>query len=617
MQTSLQAYFSEVPEPPPPSKRITENINHAYLARLEDFIDGLGSHIRNIQAEEVKEMDELQQKLKRIQGRSKKDKEENLRLQFDTRLGRLRRLRKDFRDLERRALDERIHYLNSMLQQKQEQERLKHKLQRLKAIPEETFAYPRKSIFDFTAFVLMLFQVAWIILMGLAVEYRDDPLDNNGYNTRIDDWYSFYTQIAIQVFFAWGMSGTWLKKYAYGSLVFSFMIGVYALQWGFLLNGFFEEVSNSQYGVLDLTIHKLILALVCSTALVVSHGAVLGKIGIFGGEVFFYTIVGVAFWTLNYFICIFVLKASDVGGAMTVHLWGGMYGIGATTCLSRYWDRRDPTYTSDQHPEHTSSYLSDVMAMVGTIFLWILFPAWNAALAPDTSQHRVAINTFLGLTASAVVGFLFSRIVRSKYVEIRDMQSVIFAGGIALGSGHSLVIKPAAALIIGAVAALAALIADVFLHNNWEKRRPHNRLRVFDTKHVFAFHVIPGIIGGIASIIAAVINSQYQYGIDVTQNYFPRGFPRQGGFQTACLVISFVTASLSGYLVGFVLNVLRGKITKRTPGPYLDEHAFILPYDYPKPADLFVKSEPTPVPVTAQPTTTAATTTTPANTPPQ
>eukprot|EP01097_Dermamoeba_algensis_P001994 TRINITY_DN1787_c0_g1_i1.p1 TRINITY_DN1787_c0_g1~~TRINITY_DN1787_c0_g1_i1.p1 ORF type:complete len:651 (-),score=97.28 TRINITY_DN1787_c0_g1_i1:245-1942(-) len=565
-------------------------------------------------------MDDLQLKLKRIQGRSKKDKEETIRLQFDTRLGRLRKLRKDFRDLERKALDERIHYLNSMLQQKQEQERLRHKLQRLKAIPEENFIYPRKSIFDFTAFILILFQVAWIVLMGLVVEYREDTADNNGYNTRIDDWYSFYTQIALQVFFAWGMSGLWLRKYAFGSLLFSFMIGVYALQWGFLLNGFFDEVSRSQYGVLDLTIHKLILALVCSTALVVSHGAVLGKVGIFGGEIFFYTLAGVAVWTLNYFICILVLKASDVGGAMTVHLWGGLYGIGATTCLSRYWDRRDPTYTSDQHPEHTSNYLSDVMAMVGTIFLWILFPAWNAALAPDTSQHRVAINTFLGLTASAVVGYLFSRIVRSKYVEIRDIQSVIFAGGIALGSGHSLVIKPAAALIIGAVAALSALIADVFLHNHWEKRRPHNRLRVFDTKHVFAFHVIPGLIGGIASIVAAVINSQVQYGVDVTENYFRRGFPRQGGFQAACLFISIATAVLSGYLVGFILNVLRGKITKKTPGPYLDEHAFVIPYDYPKPAYLYGGWTDTAVSGTNPPTRAAATAAppaAPANTPPQ
>jgi len=592
MEASLQAHFSEVPEPPPPPKRLTEHIEHAYLISLENFIDGLGSYIRNIQAEEVKVMDQFQEKLAKIRGRRKQDKEEVLRLQFQSHLGELRKKRKDFRDLERRALNDRIFYLNSMIQQRQEQEHLRLKLYRLKALPEGVYSYTKKSVFDISALIILVFQVAWIILMGLAVEYRDDFLDNNGTTTRIDDWYSFYTQIAMMVFFAWGMSGTWVKRYAYGSLFFSFFIAIIALQWGFLLNGFYQEASNNSWGRLDLTIRNLILALYCSTALVVSHGAVLGKLGIFGGEAFFYAIWGVVIWTTNYFVCIFVLKAADTGGAMTVHLWGGLYGIGATVFLSRYWDKKDPVYTSDFHPDQGSTYLSDIMAMIGTIFLWVLFPAWNASLAPETSQHRVAINTFLGLMASGVVGFLISRILRGRGVEIRDVQSVVFAGGIALGSGHNLVIRPAAALVIGAVAAIAALIVDVGVHSRWEKRRYNNRLRVFDTKHVFSYYVIPGFIGGIASIIGAVINDSNQYGIDVTQYYFGRGFPRQGGFQAACLAISIGTSLLSGLFIGFVISVFRGKASKRLLGPFIDEHAFLLPADYPRSAHLIKRIEP-------------------------
>lgn len=48
-----------------------------------------------------------------------------------------------------------------------------------------------------------------------------------------------------------------------------------------------------------------------------------------------------------------------------------------------------------------SSYVSDIFAMVGTIFLWLFWPSFNSALLDDiTQQHRAILNTYLSLAAA-------------------------------------------------------------------------------------------------------------------------------------------------------------------------------------------------------------------------
>ncbi len=45
--------------------------------------------------------------------------------------------------------------------------------------------------------------------------------------------------------------------------------------------------------------------------------------------------------------------------------------------------------------DRQSSYASDVFSLIGTVFLFVLFPSFNAALAPDNTQFRVTANTVL------------------------------------------------------------------------------------------------------------------------------------------------------------------------------------------------------------------------------
>jgi len=577
--------FPELPEPPNPPNRLTEKIADSYLTGLENYILAIGTQIRNIQEQEIKAMNNLTQQLATKQkGKTKKDSEEEARLEFQNTIQSLRKKRRDYRLMERDALNERIKYLDSMMQQKQEQEYLRYKLFRLKAIPETTPNYTEASFIDLSSIFIIVFQVAFIILVGTCVEYRDDPLYNNGTPTRIDDWYSFYTHIAIMIFFAWGFSGVWLRKYGFSAVVFYFFVACEAMEWSFLGNGFFFDASWQNYPAVELTMGNLIQATFCATSMFVALGAVLGKIGFYAGELLFFVLFGTLVWCVNYFINIMALKAVYNGGAMTVHLFGAMYGVGTTIFLSSWWDKkRETDLRSDKHHDLTSNYTSDVMALMGTIFLWVTFPSWNAALAPDTTQHRVVINTFLGIASSCVVGFVLSRVFRRKAFDMRDIQTVTYVGGIALGSAHNLIITPAASLLIGGIAAATSMVFDVFALPYLERRNPNSTfaMGVYDTRHVLSFHGVPGFIGGVASIIAVVMNGSYQYGLNTEETVYRRGVPREGGFQTACLFISIGIALLSGLFVGFVLNLVNTRAKRESP-PFSDENHWLVPVDFPR-----------------------------------
>ena len=58
------------------------------------------------------------------------------------------------------------------------------------------------------------------------------------------------------------------------------------------------------------------------------------------------------------------LGALDVGGSITIHTFGAVYGLAASVWLS-------PAGSGAAHPKNGASYNSDMTAMLGTLFLFI------------------------------------------------------------------------------------------------------------------------------------------------------------------------------------------------------------------------------------------------------
>jgi ammonium transporter Rh len=107
----------------------------------------------------------------------------------------------------------------------------------------------------------------------------------------------------------------------------------------------------------------------------------------------------------------------------------------------------------------SSSYNSDIFAMVGTIFLWIFWPSFNSALVDGPEQGRAILNTYLSLAACTVTSFVISAFVNhEKKLDMVHVQNSTLAGGVAVGSCVNLLIGPHGAILIGIFAGVLSVL---------------------------------------------------------------------------------------------------------------------------------------------------------------
>ncbi len=84
---------------------------------------------------------------------------------------------------------------------------------------------------------------------------------------------------------------------------------------------------------------------------------------------------------------------SDAGGSITVHAFGAYFGLAVSFML------RPSSEENNAGKLEGPSYVSDIFAMVGTLFLWIFWPSFNSALLDGVDQERAILNTYLALTS--------------------------------------------------------------------------------------------------------------------------------------------------------------------------------------------------------------------------
>jgi len=280
----------------------------------------------------------------------------------------------------------------------------------------------------------------------------------------------------------------------------------------------------------------------------ISFGALIGKVT--PSQMLVLAFFEIIFYSLNILTTQLKNGTVDMGGSIVIHTFGAFFGLAASFFLS------PPVPPgADLHKHKTSRYTSDLFAMIGTIFLWILWPSFNAALAYNGSQPRVVINTLLSLIASCTSGFTASRLLRphGKRFDMIDIQNATLAGGVAVGSSSDLVIGPGGALLIGLTAGTLSTVGFNYI-GPWVERK----LKIQDTCGILNLHGLPGILGGLAGTIACATAKSQEYGISIA-TYFPHG-TSQAPYQIYGLLITLGISISSGLLVGFV-------VSKIIPGP--------------------------------------------------
>ncbi|XP_074009125.1 ammonium transporter Rh type A [Numenius arquata] len=373
--------------------------------------------------------------------------------------------------------------------------------------------------FKFSILALLL-QVIIIVLFGIFVEYD--------YTDGSEALYPIFQDVHVMIFIGFGFLMTFLKKYGFSSVGITMLIAAFGLQWGTLMQGFWHMKGGKIY----VDIKSMINADFSTATALISFGAVLGKTS--PVQMLILTILEITIFACNEHLVAEIFQATDVGASMTIHAFGAYFGLAVTLVLYR-------PGLKNKHENEESTYHSDMFAMIGTLFLWLFWPSFNSAIAPEkTDQMKAVINTYYSLAACAVVTFALSSLVdqRGKFSMVL-IQNATLAGGVAVGTCADLSIPPFVAMCIGSLAGIISVLGFHFLTPLLA-----SKLNIQDTCGVHNLHGLPGILGGIAGIVVTAVKEEVRQGVRLTP-----------GMQAAALGSTIGIALAGGALTGGILKL--------------------------------------------------------------
>jgi len=406
--------------------------------------------------------------------------------------------------------------------------------------------------------LLFAFEVAIIIIYAIWADY-----DKSG-NTI---GYGYTRDVNIMIFFGFGFLMCFLRRYAYSAIGYTFLVSAMVAQWSMFLQALADWEKES--GEFHIGIFQMVNGLFCAGAVMISYGALLGKVT--PVQMLLLAIIEPLFYWVNIYVTINKLEVVDIGGGMTIHTFGAYFGLATTWFLTSYETR--------SHKDNTNAYNADIFSLAGTLFLWIMWPSFNAAVA-DTPQGelRALINTFLSITASVLSSFLVSRIVSENRFDVVHIQNSTLAGGVAMGVAAHLNIQPAGAIGCGFLAGIISVWGYKYLTPVLSKK-----LNVQDVCGINNLHGMPGILSCLIGIFAALTAARnttkfYPDPAEYT-HLFPQG-DSQAGYQTAGLFITLGIALVGGCVTGFIL-MLANRHNPITKSDFFNDRTFWnLPTDY-------------------------------------
>ena len=398
---------------------------------------------------------------------------------------------------------------------------------------------------QFNTLIILGLQCLLFVGYHLFTDYSNEASGiEEGVSNDINQYYPFFQDVHVMIFIGFGYLMTFLKDYSFTSVGYTFLIGAFIIQYSILTNGLIHNIVNNHHEKILLSIKSLITGDFAAGAVLISFGALLGKVSL--NQLLMISILEIIFYSLNESIGVIHYQAVDMGGSMYVHTFGAYFGLAVSYVITDY------EKLENNKEREKSNKTSDTFAMIGTIFLWLFWPSFNGALAVGNAQHRVVINTILSLTSSCMSSFAISKLFRNKFNMV-DIQNASLAGGVAVGSSADLVIGPSFSLLIGMIAGIMSTIG-------YNKIQPslYHRFHLHDTCGVNNLHGIPGIIGGLSGAISASFTSNELYG-DNIQNIFPamdgtRTNIEQGFYQFLALATTLGISISSGLFTGRLLN---------------------------------------------------------------
>jgi len=398
----------------------------------------------------------------------------------------------------------------------------------------------------------LLFAGAEIVLYGCLTQY-EQPTNELGAQI-------FFPDVHVMIFIGFGFLMSFLSKAGFTATGHAFFVAAYTVLWGILNRAFWKRAVlpsqpwvSAQLNVADLTNGDFVAG-----AVLISFGAVLGRVSL--TQLTLMAIIEVVCYAMNEASILYGLQITDSGGTYFIHMFGAYFGLVASAVLEKMSPRRA------EIPTNASTPITDTLSMVGTLFLFIYFPSWNAAAYASTLSHnRAMVNTFLSIVMSTISAFLTSILLdKNGKINMAEVQRATLSGGVAMGAAAGMVINPHGALVTGLIAGIVSVVGFRLI-------TPVLNAVVPDTCGVHNLHGLPSIIGAIVSAIAlgsARIGSYQGTYTDVVHNT-GTSYERTGGYQIVAIGVTLGFAIVGGVIAGVVMGLV-GTL----PTYYDDEHEY-------------------------------------------
>ena len=397
------------------------------------------------------------------------------------------------------------------------------------------------------------------------------------YTTSTFTYFKHCNDSLICLFVGLGFMFSYLRFHRWMSLAMVLFASMFAMQFYILYSSFWAKafISNitsylfawnnptngglnfSDFGTYIYNFEYFLRSIKCAFAVCISLGVVIGKIDAF--QTFILAIIEPIFFALNEAFIFYGVEVKDRGGSIYIHTFGAFFGVTVSLIFC-------PSYDSSENRNNKPGYGSSAMAFLGTFFLWVFFPTFNAYNPMQTfitqevsyaynMQFLGITNTFWALTSSTILAFWSSMIFKDKRFNIEHILRATLAGGVMIGACAEMFVFPYPALLVGAAAGIISVLSFTFLDPVLEK------CGIYDTVGCFHLFGIPGIFGCIASAIAVINVFSTWYGnmFNVLTTYFRinRAPYQQGGYQILAEVITIAVAIVGGIIVGLIFKLIK------------------------------------------------------------
>lgn len=351
--------------------------------------------------------------------------------------------------------------------------------------------------------------------------------------------------VSIMVFVGFGFLMTFLKRYGFSAVSLTMLLGAFVYIWNIAAALFWEHVHADNFKRSAISMPIMVEGLFGGACVMISFGAVLGRT--LPSQLVFFAFLEVIFYSANFWIGALEIKVTDAGGSMFIHLFGAVFGVAAAGFLTPRAAKQSPA-----HPMNSSRYSSDIFAMIGTVFLYIFWPSFNAGLLPGAGQLRAVLNTTLSLAGSAIGTFFMCSVLHHRRFDGVAIQNATLAGGVAMGTAANFALNPVVSVLVGFFTGCVSTAGFKYVSPFLERK-----FNIMDTCGVLNLHGIPGVIGALTGIFAlTALDSDSYQDASIVLLKDDRDRNDQAAAQFYVLLITISIAGVGGAITGYLTNKL-------------------------------------------------------------